>query len=76
MRYHLDLDEMTPEEEAGRFRYFTRAQFEAALKASGLPDRCTDPGTLARAAGIHVAEAHRIAAEAEAPGDGPPDLAA
>ena len=57
MRYHFDLDEMTPEEEAERFRYFTRAQFEAAFKASGLPDRCTDPDTLRRAA------EHQVAAE-------------
>jgi hypothetical protein len=64
MRYHFDLDEMTPEEEAERFRYFTRAQFEAAFRASGLPDRCTDPGTLRGAAEIHVAEERRIAAKA------------
>ncbi len=60
-----------------RSRYFTDEQIQAAIKAWGLPDRCTDPDTLRAGAEIEVAEERRLAAEQaeQLEGDAGPDAA-
>lgn len=52
--YWDDLKKLPPEEYARRFRHFPPELLEWAMKSRGLDVDCTDPGTLADAARVHV----------------------
>jgi hypothetical protein len=54
VRFHLRYEDMTAEEKARRFRYFTYEQLVASIAYHGLPDRCDDPDTLRAAAAIEA----------------------
>ena len=75
MRYHLHDEDMTEQERARRFRYFTREQLERWARAAGPPYACTDPAALRAGARIMAAEDRRIEAEAGAAGQDPPPAA-
>jgi hypothetical protein len=69
MRYHLRHEDMTDEERAERFRWFTPGQLAASLRRKGLPDRCDDPDALRAGAAVDVAAEARAAREQAAAAD-------